>query len=156
MTPPENRILDGNAREALLFANTPSYLFKKLRNDGAVQAVGLEYEAGQLMEAIKRVSPTVYESMDSAAALYGLLIALSFHDGQEVAAYFERVATSGLKWADDIARFYATQRRLQTVVTVPTVVWPASVSVVSNTQPSSSPNVVDVQIPRPKVESVGY
>lgn len=92
-----------SAKEAVVLANTPAYLFEKLRNDPEVEAIGRK-PLSAIVERLKLLflSFQTSKSLDTLAEIYVFLVALSFKPEREAQAVLEGFNLKPLSWGQEI------------------------------------------------------
>jgi hypothetical protein len=93
--------------EFFLYANTPAYLYKHLRNLPDVNALARQLSTGELYELAKKVIGTEKTS-ENELIYYIYLIALSFKIYSESHPYLESLRTDKYRWADNIISFISS------------------------------------------------
>ncbi len=102
-----DRHLDMEAlRETFLFANTPSFLYKRFRSDSSVQNLASSWPAEKLISCFQELMREKNLDADTAAKTYAVVAALSFNDTPEIRAFFENLPNTGLLWARELAQLY--------------------------------------------------
>lgn len=134
------------ATEALLVANTPSFLFKRLREDPAVHLLAERYDAQELLNHLRSKGNAAPGSVAELVQIYACLVALALKDPGEVGLGLRRLTLRGVRWAETIkARIEAYPASSYMVIQVParpsvvTAGTPRSTSSASATSLSPSP-----------------
>jgi hypothetical protein len=109
-------ITTASAQEAVLVANTPSFLLDRLRRDVAVQTVAANLTGKETVSALRGALDPAPQSVLGIVAAYVYLVALSYSDPQDVELWKEidELDLSNLEWGDAI-------RRLISAESVPTI-----------------------------------
>lgn len=89
------------ANEAVLVANTPSFLFDRLRRDAAVDYVSKTLPASEILENL-RFSVTEPLNVQDVVLGYVYLVALTMKPSTEVWPVLERLDLSRLEWGSEI------------------------------------------------------
>lgn len=105
-----------SAKEAVLVANTPSFLFDRLRRDSAVQFVIDKMKPSEILEALRKGLATPPSDAVSLVPLYVYLVALASIDPgeREIWAEIRMLDLSHLEWGTAI-------RNLIFATAVPTI-----------------------------------
>jgi hypothetical protein len=100
-----------SAKEAVLVANTPSFLLDRLRKDVAVQAVLDNLSSTEIVTALSEVLARPPKSPAELVPAYVYLVALSSADPQdsELWKQISSVDLSGLEWGDAIRTIISTE-----------------------------------------------
>jgi len=102
----KQNVLDGvdmrSANEAVLIANTPSYLFDALKKDVAVQTVAETLTAPEILSNLARILSIPPESPHDLVAQYVYLVALSIKDPKDVWPALDQIDMRNLEWGDQI------------------------------------------------------
>lgn len=88
--------------EILVFANTPSYLYRHFRRNASVIRIARENDTSVL---IARLDETLKEEIDAPekyVEAFALLIALSMKPYSEVKSFLERKVLPNLDWSAEI------------------------------------------------------
>jgi hypothetical protein len=100
--------LDANlnvAAGALVVANTPLYLIRKLRSDASVQGLSREFNGQALRDALRLTASTRPVDHVSAVKPYAFLVALAMKpSGDELRDSMNIVAHPAYEWFDFIRR----------------------------------------------------
>lgn len=95
--------------EVYLVANTPLYLYKRLRRLQAVQRLGRSTDAKELLLEYSRLAATEERSPDDVAAAYGCLVAMTHQDPLEATPLLRSLNRSSLDWALALRDLYLLQ-----------------------------------------------
>lgn len=109
-------LASGTAKEAVLVANTPSFLLERLRKDISVQYVSTKLGPYEIVKCLRdTLSKGGPQDALTLVSLYVYLVALSSVDPSDRAIWkeIESIDLSPLQWGDII-------RRLMTADAVPT------------------------------------
>ncbi len=106
---------DVNSREVKLIylvANTPYYLYRRLRSTNTVEVLAQRYSAVELVSFIKSVDADEKRYMDQAALAYAAAVALTRHSDSAGVdqALGGQEAFSGLPWISEILRVWRAGR----------------------------------------------
>lgn len=93
-----------SAKEAVLIANTPSFLLDRLRKDVAVQTVLDNMNSREIAGALSEVLSRPAKSPAELVPAYVYLVALSSADPRDEALWeqISSIDLSGLEWGDTI------------------------------------------------------
>jgi hypothetical protein len=93
-----------SAKEAVLVANTPSFLLDRLRKDVAVQTVLDNMQSGEIVVALRNLLAHQPKGPTELVPAYVYLVALSSADPQDAALWHEisSIDLSGLEWGNAI------------------------------------------------------
>ncbi len=93
-----------SAKEAVLVANTPSFLLDRLRKDVAVQTVLDNMNSREIVVALRETLARPAKSPAELVPAYVYLVALSSADPQDEALWkqISSIDLSGLEWGDTI------------------------------------------------------
>ncbi len=98
MNAPLSSILNfGELKAALLFANTPVYLYTRFRRDYSVQWLAQQNETGVLLADLDEALHTPEKSTDDVVKIFALCIALSFKPFSELGR-LKDVSAQSLEW----------------------------------------------------------
>jgi hypothetical protein len=100
MTDVNEVVLTSSAQEAVLYANTASYLLEKLRRDSAVQMLQNDERPDDLLELLKEAGPA-RDALD-VVRKYLLLVAVATSDWSERWKALSEIDLSDLEWAEAI------------------------------------------------------
>jgi hypothetical protein len=92
--------LTDSAKEAVLFANTPSYLLERLRKDSAVQILQHGCAPGCLFEMLSESGPTK-DALD-VVRKYLLLVAITTSNWPDRWENLSKLDLSDLEWGDTL------------------------------------------------------
>ena len=97
-------ITTASAQEAVLVANTPSFLVDRLRKDVAVQTVAVNLDGRQILSVLRGILTPPPNDVLGIVTAYVYLVALSYSDPQdgELWAEFGNLDLSALAWGDII------------------------------------------------------
>lgn len=114
--------------ESLLFANTPAYLFKRLRRDESVEALARAHSTSFLLDVVRSVAQAAEPSVPQLAFGYAALVALTFHENIRWHELSSDIASGKLRWAHELVT-------LNNLISRPTQRWVFKASPASIQQP---------------------
>lgn len=95
--------------ETYLFANTPAYLFKRLRSNPSVQRMANRYQPAELMEFYQaKAAGRDLDARDIAAG-YAALVALAIQASGEAQTSLKQARSPHLPWGPRIIELAAVQ-----------------------------------------------
>jgi hypothetical protein len=98
MNAPLSSILNlGELKAALLFANTPVYLYTRFRKDYSVQLLAQQSETELLLADLDEILHIPAQSADDVVMIFALCIALSFKPFSELAR-LKDFSSESLEW----------------------------------------------------------
>jgi len=86
-----------------LYANTPSYLYEKMRALPEIEEIGRAGRTAEAEATIRSLLDHVEEPND-LLTLYGLIVSLSFRSSQEVQRLLQELSRSDLDWVGRLAK----------------------------------------------------
>jgi hypothetical protein len=102
MNVPLSSILNfGELKAALLFANTPVYLYTRFRTDYSVQLLAQQYETSVLLTDLDEALHIPEKSADEVLNIFALCVALSFKPFGELAR-LKNFSSESLEWFEAI------------------------------------------------------
>jgi hypothetical protein len=102
MNAPLSSILNfGELKTALLFANTPVYLYTRFRTDYSVQLLAQQYETSILLSDLDEALHIPKKSTGDVVKIFALCIALSFKPFSELAR-LKDFSSESLEWFEAI------------------------------------------------------
>ncbi|WP_176331638.1 hypothetical protein [Burkholderia vietnamiensis] len=98
----------GDVVEAYVFANTSSFLGKRLRESVLVQRLGLLYEPELLASTIGQIAakPVVERRIEDVALAYACFGSLYLRDRTQAKALLGQFELTSLKWAAELAAYF--------------------------------------------------
>lgn len=101
------KILNIEALESkLVFANTPTYLYKNFQRDNSVIKISSMLTFSKLKKYFDELIQLDKKELDDLVLIYAILIALTHKPHKEVKDFFEDLDSINLKWASDIKEIY--------------------------------------------------
>jgi hypothetical protein len=98
MNAPLSSILNfDELKAALLFANTPVYLYTRFRTDYSVQLLAQQYETSVLLSDLDEALHIPEKSTDEVVKIFALCISLSFKPFSELAR-LKDFSSESLEW----------------------------------------------------------
>ena len=101
-------------------ANTPAYLYRKLRESDVVRQLAGEFNAEQLTALYHNLVAVPNRTVSHVAQAYAMMVAMTLRDYAEWRPLIDGLDVSRLDWAERI-RAIATQRATPTLATSLTV-----------------------------------
>lgn len=98
------------ANEAVLVANTPSFLLDRLRRDAAVAYVAGSLKTSQILDALTQLSEIPPSSPRELVERYVYLIALGQKNASEVWPRLDELDLSHLEWGNQIRETMKAER----------------------------------------------
>ncbi len=97
-------LVTASAKEAVLIANTPSFLLNRLRKDIAVQTVMDNMGSTEILDALRDILAHHPEDPSTMVLAYVYLVALSSADPQDVELWkqISAIDLSRLEWGNAI------------------------------------------------------
>jgi len=89
-------------------ANTPSFLYKMLRQDSYVQLLS-QNSTSELIKSFEERASKPISTIQEMAMSYAFLVALSFKEIHEVKGFFEYAKNIKFEWFSEVANFYLTE-----------------------------------------------
>jgi hypothetical protein len=100
----------GAANEAVLVANTPSFLLDRLRKDAAVAYLAKSLQTSEILDALIRFSKIPPSSAREIVERYVYLVALEQKDASEVWPKLDEIDLSCLEWGNQIREIMKAER----------------------------------------------
>jgi hypothetical protein len=104
-----------NSAEVFLFANTPNYLYKHLRELNEVQRLAENLTSKELYDACSTYLDKTVKTFENELGFYITLIALSFKDYSEANVFLRSLNNKEYKWSDSILTLINAKRNPSTV-----------------------------------------
>jgi hypothetical protein len=138
----EKLIETPTAKEAVLYANTPGYLYDRLKKDTSVSYVAHELSTEDILRKLEAVSHKAQESALALVQTYVFLTALSLKDDLlQHRSQFEALDLKRVEWAEQI-------RQLILHESIPTgfsrIVYHSTDKIVTSTSSGQSSGIVIV------------
>ena len=113
---PRNDFAPASAATILLVANTPWYLFKKLREHPSVIHIGREVPTSAILEKLRRWAALRPRSIRDMLRVYVSLVALSFKQPKEFEQELSEIVAPNIEWFDQLKEsvISAAEPRIQT------------------------------------------
>ncbi len=124
--------------QSFLFANTPAYLYRKLREDTTVLDFARRSSPESLVERIMRVANAADASEPEIAQAYADLVSLTFKGDEHWIGLRERLGSSRLRWGVELLAIH----ELKSIPTQPIVLYAHSASPDQRLPQSGSVTVV--------------
>lgn len=136
----EKLIETPTAKEAVLYANTPGYLYDRLKKDTSVPYVAHELSTEEVLDHLEESSRKPPQSPLALVRAYVFLVALSLKDDlMQHRGRFEALNLKQVEWAEQIRQMILRER-------IPTafsrVVYQSTSQIVTSTSSSQSSGVV--------------
>jgi hypothetical protein len=97
--------LPDSVKQIYYLANTPSFLFRMLREDNFVRLISYR-DSQELIKLFNSEAEKELKSSDQVAFLYALYIALTFKERNEVGEFFKQGLAIKFDWFADISKLY--------------------------------------------------
>ena len=91
-----------SATAVCLVANTPTYLFKRLREDDDVQCIGRRFETSEIIELLTQSANDVTQDPNTVVKVYVFLVAMSFNDYPEFSGFLATFDAPQVRWIDEL------------------------------------------------------
>jgi len=105
-----------NLKEVVVFANTPSYLYKNFRRNPAVIGLAEKYRTEELIEFFERLVQSEKLNMETLTKTYALLFAISLKDYAESRRFLNGVDRyKNLEWIKEIQEIIIDNARATTI-----------------------------------------
>lgn len=89
-----------------LFANTPVYLYRKLRANESVKALSDSARPVELAALAATIDRKRKRSPQDIAVAYSAIVAATFHDSRDVHAAFDSLVLRHIDWASTILQYW--------------------------------------------------
>jgi hypothetical protein len=106
-----------NANEVVLVANTPSFIFKRLREDSVVRYIADTHSAQEISEWFATHSEKP-EQAEELVLRYMYLVALSMKDAKDVSELIGRIPLDSIHWGKEIAELAASRAKPTTMISL--------------------------------------
>jgi hypothetical protein len=121
----------GNANEAVLVANTPSYLLERLRKDNSVARIAQSLSTSAILATLRESSGTDPQRVQDVVQRYIYLVAAAMKDPSEVWPGLSEINLKKLQWGEELRELI----KLENVATGRVIVG-APVEDINRTSPS--------------------
>lgn len=91
-------------------ANTPSYLFRRLRAEASINALAKSASSSVLAEHVDGIAAKLDRSLVDVATAYAAIVALSCQDTAEARREMSRLLPTKLEWCAELVRLYEQAR----------------------------------------------
>ncbi len=105
-------------REALILANTPSYLYKRLLENPSVHRLARTQSTNELLDIYRGAAAKADPSADDVALGYAALVAITLKDFREARAALDGLRNNDLHWADSIIEMFFQRPSSTSAITV--------------------------------------
>lgn len=102
--------------ESFIFANTPAFLYRRLRADASVIQLARSQTASALVNDVKRTALASDSSVNDVARGYAALVALTLQEGSEWKELRSLPASMTLRWLTDILAIHELRSRPTTTI----------------------------------------
>ena len=137
----DDLLREAGLSEWLVFANTPAYLFRNLRENQYVQSAGEDFSTEEILEYLKNKESEM-RCLEDLAGFYGALVALSLKSDPLASRFLTELPRRHpeLRWLDSIVSMIQANQ-----VATSTIDWemPAAAQVV--TQETAAPDFCNNQ-----------
>jgi hypothetical protein len=108
-----------NANEVVLVANTPSFIFKRLREDTVVRYIVDTHSAEEIANwfTSHAAKPEIAEEL---VLRYMYLVALSMKDAKDVSRLIGKLPLDSFQWGREIAELAAARAKPATIISINT------------------------------------
>ena len=86
-----------------MLANTPMYLYRKLRVEPFVKSLAEAYTPTELLASVNEIEKQETRNPEDVASAYAMLVALSFKEYRQTEAALEIWRPTALTWGKQIA-----------------------------------------------------
>lgn len=101
-----------------LFANTPMYLYRRLRSNASIEQLAKNTNLDVLLEEYNRRTSTEERTAEEVAVAYALLVAVTFLRRSEPSTAFRDFDLSRLDWGKDIRDIFISETPPETEIRV--------------------------------------
>ena len=118
-----------------IIANTPRFLYVKLRGDQFVQKLGHDNSFEELSQSFITLASKKIETIEELTAAYVLYVSLTYKNYEEVFSFFTGEGKVNFEWFNDIRDIYIssyTHINEYTVVVAPQILIPDTESEYKN------------------------
>lgn len=102
--------------ESFIFANTPAFLYRRLRADASVIQLARSQTASALVHDVKRIALTSDSAANEVARGYAALVALTLQEGSAWKELRSVPASMTLRWLPDILAIHELKSRPTTTI----------------------------------------
>jgi hypothetical protein len=106
-----------NANEVVLVANTPSFIFKRLREDTVVRYIADTHSSDDIAKWFSD-HPEKPESVEELVLRYMYLVALSMKDAKDYSRLIGNLPLGSFQWGREIGELAAARTRPVTVISI--------------------------------------
>ena len=111
-----NRLDLKQVAKAYLFANTPLYLYRRLRNIASVKELGEDTPLNVLITEYNKRTSKKRKTVEDIAVAYSLLITTTFWDYQQAKAALDNFNLSLLDWGRDIKDIFISTSPITNII----------------------------------------
>jgi len=101
-----------------LFANTPMYLYKRLRSNASIEELAKNTTLEVLLEEYDKRTSMEKRTAEEVAVAYALLVAVTFLGRSQPSVAFRNFDLSRLDWGNDIRDIFISETPPETEITV--------------------------------------
>ena len=99
-----------------LFANTPMYLYRHLREIDSVRDLGKDVSLKDLVDEYDRRTLSKGKSVEDIAIAYTLLVAITFWEYREALEALSKFELSRLDWGSDVKDIFISKSPITTLL----------------------------------------
>jgi hypothetical protein len=115
----DKRLDVASLKDSFVFANTPSFLYKKFRSEASVQNLAENCSSNELVASFDELAKQKRRDLDGVVELYAIISALSLQDSPEAKRFFETLDKTGIPWGDELRLLYKAGLRQQKIYVQP-------------------------------------
>jgi len=108
-----------NANEAVLVANTPSFIFKRLREDSVVRYIADTHSADDIASWFAHHSD-VPKTAEELVLRYMYLVAISMKNATDIFRLIGQIPVDSFQWGKEISELAIARARPMTVIPIET------------------------------------
>jgi len=101
---------EDSIKEILLVANTPNFLYKRMRENKNIQLIANQYSTIELLDIFNDAYKKIEEG-SNLLILYAVVFSLSYKPHSEVNEFFNKLHEIKIRWSDKIKDIYLTSRK---------------------------------------------
>lgn len=104
--------------EIVMVANTPFFLFDRMRSSNAVIAISLNHTSSELGYALEQCLQRAKEHEEAAVAAYAVIVALSRRGDAEAMEILSSVVAEEIRWGSTLIEYALKEHRPTNYVSV--------------------------------------
>ncbi len=105
--------------EAYGLANTPEFLYRRLRRDEVTLNLAHDYSVCEIVESLKQRLSVMSKDVITVVTIYALLVSLTYKDFSEVDAELKKVDLSSLDWGHSIWSRHSREQIATHIIILP-------------------------------------